>query len=78
MESFTNSENPDEMSHIEAIHQGLLCFEKVKLFFRNKSTIQFLKLKPDTPRYVQCTIPNLLYQTRRRNPLVYKGLTHLS
>ena len=26
------------------------------------------------PRYVQWTIPTLLYQTRRNNPLVYKGL----
>ena len=24
--------------------------------------------------YIQWTIPNLLYQTRRKNPLVYKGL----
>ena len=30
--------------------------------------------EPDTPRYVQWTIPSLLYQTRRRTPLVYKGL----
>ena len=27
------------------------------------------------PRYVQWTIPSLLYHTRRNNPLVYKGLS---
>ena len=36
--------------------------------------IFFLKLQPDTSRYVQWTIPHTLYQTRRKNPLVYKGL----
>ena len=30
-----------------------------------------------TARYVQWTIPSLLYQTRRENPLVYKGLSSL-
>ena len=33
------------------------------------------KLLSDTPRYVQWTSPSLLFQTRRKNPLVYKGLT---
>ena len=27
-----------------------------------------------TPRYIQWTIPSLLYHTRRKNPLVHKGL----
>ena len=30
-----------------------------------------------TPQYVQWTIPSLLYQTRRKNPLVHKGLIFL-
>ena len=36
----------------------------------------FLKIttRPDNPRYVQWTIPSILYQTRQKNPLVYKGL----
>ena len=29
----------------------------------------------DTPRYIQWTIPSLLYQARRNNPLVYKGIS---
>ena len=48
-------------------------FCKGKKIFRQKNTID-LKLYPDNPRYVQWTIPSLLYQTRRKNPLVYKGL----
>ena len=32
----------------------------------------FGKFITDTPRYVQWTIPGLLYQTRWKNPLVYK------
>ena len=38
---------------------------KVKKIFRQKNT---------TPRYVHGTVPSLLYQTRRKNPLIYKGL----
>ena len=34
----------------------------------------FFKLQPDTPSYAQWTIPSLMYKTRRKNPLVYKGL----
>ena len=32
----------------------------------------------NTSRYVQWAIPSLLYQTRRKNPLVYKGLLIVS
>ena len=28
-----------------------------------------------TPQYIQWTTPSLLYQTRRKSPLVHKGLT---
>ena len=53
-------------------HLGLHCLRKKIL----RQIIQyfFLKLQPNTPRYVQWTIPRLLYQTRRKNPLVHKGL----
>ena len=33
-------------------------------------------IQMDTPRYVQWTIPSLWYQTRRKNPLVYKELVY--
>ena len=49
---------------------------KVKKDLQTDKIIQYLKknIIPDAPRYVQWTIPNLLYQTRRKNLLVYKGL----
>ena len=47
MSTFENSEDPDEMQHNAAFHQGLH-FVKVKRDFRKKSSI-FFKLYPDTP-----------------------------
>ena len=41
--------------------------------FREKNTICFEKYNLATLD-VQWTIPSLLYQTRRMNPLVYKGI----
>ena len=73
MGTFTNSEDPDEMPHNAAFHKGLHCLVRKKTDLLTKITF-FLKLSPDTPRYVQWTIPSLSYQTRRKNPLVYKGL----
>ena len=35
----------------------------------------YLKIITWHPRYVQWTIPSLVYQTKRKNPLVYKGLS---
>ena len=62
----------------------MLHFIRVYIVWKGKKDNQtkeyniFWKLKPDTPRYVQWTIPSLLYQTRRKNPLVYKGSKHWS
>ena len=68
-----NSEDADEMPHNVAFHQGLHCKGKKDL-----QTIKYInllkKLQPDTPRYVQWSIPSLLYQTKRKSPLVYEGL----
>ena len=36
----------------------------------------FFKIKPDIPICIQWTIPSLLYQTSRKNQLVYKWLTY--
>ena len=42
MSMFANSEDPDEMPHNAAFHQGLHClFVKVKTIFRQK--IKYLK-----------------------------------
>ena len=53
---------------------GSTLFVKVKQIFRQKNTIFFKNYNLTPHRYVQWTIPSLLYQTRRNNPLVYKGL----
>ena len=42
MGTFTNSEDPDEMQHNAAFHQGQTLFVKVKRIFRHK--IQFFKI----------------------------------
>ena len=42
----------------------------------SENEIQF-NMETMTPRYIQCTIPSLLYQTRRKNPLGHNGLIWL-
>ena len=54
---------------------GSTLFVKVKRIFRQQIQYFVKKLDSDTPRYVQLIIPSLLYQTRRRKQLVYKGLS---
>ena len=66
MVTFTNSEDLDEMPHNAAFHRGLHSLLSDNTIFK--------KIKPDNPRYVQWVIPSLLYQTSRKDPLVYKGL----
>ena len=74
MGTFTNSEDPDEMLQC-SISSGSTLFVKVKsssvrkiqYFFENSN------LTP-LDNYLLWTIQSLLYQTRRKNPLVYKGL----
>ena len=58
---------------IAAFHQGLHCLSKKDLQTREYNI--FLKIITDTPRCVQCTIQGLLFQTRRKNLIVYKGLS---
>ena len=38
-----NSEDPDEMPHNAAFHQGLHCLLKTKTIFRERNTILFGK-----------------------------------
>ena len=73
MRSLTNSEDSDEMLHNAAFHQSLhyLLGQKQS----SGKEIHFIrKLLTLTPQYIQWTIPSLLYQTRRKNLLVHKGL----
>ena len=43
-----------------------------KNIFKRTHTIFFENCNLTTPRYVQCTISSLFYQTRRKNTLEYK------
>ena len=68
--TFPNNEDQDEIQP-----NGSTLFVKVKKIFRQQIQFFFIKYKPTLyHRYVQWTILSLLYQTRRKNPLVYEGL----
>ena len=56
-----------------AFHQGLHCLLSTKRYSIFLSI--FFKSSPDFPRYLQWTIPSLLYETRRKSLFIYKGLT---
>ena len=59
----------------------MLHFIRVFTVCKGKKDLQtkeyniFVKIITDTPRYVHWTISSSLYQTSRKNPLVYKGLS---
>ena len=59
------------MPHNTAFHQDLHCLLSQKL--SSEKEIQLESISCD-PRYIQWTILSLLYRTRRKNPLVHKGL----
>ena len=72
MFTLANSEDPDEMPHNAAFHQSLHCLqtERQKL----SSEIQFyLEIITCDPSIYTIDHPKLLYQTRRKNPLVHKS-----
>ena len=74
MGTFANSEDPDEMQHKLMLH-----FIRVYTVMVRRSLdkrIQYF-LKIITCHHLICTMdyPKLLYQIRRKNPFVYKGLT---
>ena len=75
------SEDPDEMLHDAAFHQGLHCLlvlndlqNTMQYIFRNYIV---LPVYLNTVN-IQLTIPISLQQTKRRNPLVHKGLKNNS
>ena len=75
MHTLANSEDLDEMLHDAAFHQGLHCLlSKIKTIFRKRITISFRNLLPVIPQYIQWTIKGVLFQTRRENSFVHKGL----
>ena len=74
MGTFTNSEDPDKMLQC-SITSGSTLFVKVKSSSVRKIQYFFenYNLTP-LDNYLLWTIQSLLYQTRRKYPLVYKGL----
>ena len=71
MSTFANSEDPCSIM-LHFIRVYTVC--KGKKIFRQKNTIFFenYNLTP-LDMYNEQRIPSLLYQTRRKNTLVYKG-----
>ena len=52
MSTFANSEDPDEMQHYAAFHQGPHCLKRLKKIFRQTNTI-FFENYNGTPSTVQ-------------------------
>ena len=74
MRILANSEDPDERPHNAASLQGLHCLLRQKQTSEREKFNFIVKLQPVTPQYIQWTISSLLFQARRRNLLVHKGL----
>ena len=77
MHTMSNSEDPDEMPHYGAFHQGLHRLLRQKQSSEKEIKIFYWKLYPVTPPFIQWTIPSLLHQPRRNSPLAHKGLKGL-
>ena len=70
MGTLANSEDRDELPHNMAFHQSL---NHDKLISREK--LQFyLEIMTCDPSNYKMDLPKIIYKTRRKNPLVYKGL----
>ena len=75
MRTLASSEDPDEMPH-NAFHQGLHCLLFGKNAIQRQKILFYLEIITCDPSiYIQWTIPCLLHQTRRKNPLVLKALS---
>ena len=74
MHTLANSEDPDEMLHGTAFLQDLHILLKQKQ--SSEKEIQFYKFLEIiiSDPWIQRIILSLVYQTRRKNPLVHKGL----
>ena len=67
MGTLANNEDPDENA---AFHQGLHNLLRQNNIQRKKFNFIW-KLKPVAPQIIKCTLLSLLYQTRKKTPLVY-------
>ena len=73
MGTLANSEDPDEMQHNAAFHQGLHCLLRLKLPPGTEIHHNLVTSTCD-PLNTEWTIPYLVYQYEWENPLEYKGL----
>ena len=73
MHPLANSEDPDEIPHNAAFHQGLHSLLRQEQS-SEKEIQYFLEIITCDPQYIQWTIPSYLYQTRRKNPIVHEGI----
>ena len=68
MSTFANSEDPDEMKHNAAFHQGTHCLQRYKRISDKTNTLFFFNYTL-TPLISTMDYPNFfLHQTRRKNP----------
>ena len=72
MDTVANREDPDEMPHNAAFHQGSALFAKTRLIFRKEIQYFFEITSCDSSIY---TIWTLTSWRNRTIPLVLKGLT---
>ena len=69
-----NSEDPYEMLNYTTFHQGLQCLLRHKQFTEKEIKFHSEIITWDPCVYIQWTIPSVLHQTKKKNPLVHKGL----
>ena len=75
MRTMADSGDQDEMLHNAAFHQCLNCLLSQKWSFEKYNFIlEIITCDPSIITIDHWTIPSLLNQNRRKNPLVYKGL----
>ena len=70
--TLANSEDPDEMPHHAAFYQGLNCMVRPS----EKKPVNLDIITCD-PKIYTMDRPDLLYQTRRKNPLVHNERKHI-
>ena len=74
MGTLTKSEDPDEMQHYAAIHQGLHCLLRLKQSSWTEIHHNLVISTCDPLKHTMGRPPYLLYQFVWENPSEYKGL----
>ena len=73
--TLARSEDPDKIAHIVAFHQGLDSFLRQKQSSEKEMQFFIWKLKIIyDPSIDIMDHPKLSYETRRKNPIMHKGI----